>query len=218
MCWTLRRVFLKPTSSMKSGAFAENGKKEKYTEPLSSGKVYAVHLFVLVSSVKIFAHQPHWKPSIEKHFNAEKTDHTISPPEKKILPEETFTLSAVHTAKVSTKQDVCELYFFPGALNALRCLPGSDCRCRRSFDISTRIDLLESFPFSQPFHIFSLSLFCCFAHTETKKCWIRRAGKLRCYVIWFGWRRKTSMGQCTSNEDKTNRSQMFIIVKNKNFG
>lgn len=96
---------------MKSGAFAENGKKEKYTEPLSSGRVYAVHLFVLVSSVKIFAHYTENRAS--KSISMPKKPTTPSHHPKKILPEETFTLSAVHTAKVSTKQDVCELYFFP---------------------------------------------------------------------------------------------------------
>lgn len=68
-------MFLKPTSSMKSGAFAENGKKEKYTEPLSSGKVYAVHLFVLVSSVKIFA-----------HYTENRASKSISMPKKPTTP------------------------------------------------------------------------------------------------------------------------------------
>lgn len=177
MCWTLRRVFLKPTSSMKSGAFAENGKKEKYTEPLSSGKVYAVHLFVLVSSVKIFAH--HTENRASKSIWMPKKPTTPSHhPKKKYYPKKLLHYLLCIPQKSQLNKMFANFIFFPGTLNALRCLPGSDCRCRRSFDISTRIDLLESFPFSQPFHIFSLSLFCCFAHTETKKMLNMKSGKI----------------------------------------
>lgn len=138
--------------------------KKHYIERLSSGKVYAVHLFVLVSSVKIFAY--HNRKSVQKkHQRPKKAHHPPVLPRKKLFHEQTFTLSVVCIPQKSQLNKMFENFIFPGAMNTVLSIPFPICRyghrhhLLRSFDISTRIDLFESLSFSQQFHI-SVFPFC----------------------------------------------------------
>lgn len=134
--------------------------EKNYIERLSSGKVYAVHLFVLVSSVKIFAY--HNRKIVQKKYQRDRKKRTIHRKKKKQNYNSRtnfYIICCVHTAKVSTKQDVWKLYFCRCYEYAALSIAFPICRCShrhhllRSFDISTRIDLFESLPFSQQFHI-----------------------------------------------------------------
>lgn len=127
-------------TSMKEDLRNEAQSEQERWNRLSSGKVYAVHLFVLVSFVKkkrIFLfcllHRKRLPPSRKsiKSINTEKRkEHQSERGRKKkcaeqnITQSKTFTLSAVHTAKVSTKQDVWKLYFYARTFALVLPFPG----------------------------------------------------------------------------------------------
>lgn len=96
--------------------------EKNYIERLSSGKVYAVHLFVLVSSVKIFAY--HNRKIVQKKYQRDRKKRTIHRKKKNriIIHEQTFTLSVVCIPQKSQLNKMFENFIFAGAMNTRRCL------------------------------------------------------------------------------------------------